>query len=176
MTTQPKLTRRQFLTTLAAAAAGALVAGVVKVEPEPVEDVDVVPVREADLGMAYMVLDGTELTVYHPWAEPAKDDFDDMAWTEPATAWYLTVDGTQATPGPGVRTVMDWDAREDVRGIDLKLAVIMRPGLTTYYYNDGTGWRWRFKREMALYPTYSTDDVPITFEPWEPEPWEPDTQ
>ena len=37
MTTQPKLTRRQFLTTLAAAAAGALVAGVVKVEPEPAE-------------------------------------------------------------------------------------------------------------------------------------------
>ena len=138
MTTQPKLTRRQFLTTLAAAAAGALVSGVVKVEAEPTE-------------------------------------WDDIS-AKPLGPQYLLKDDFEGDPVGGVRTVMDWDAREDVRGIDLKLAVIMRPGLTTYYYNDGTGWRWRFKREMALYPTYSTDDVPITFEPWEPEPWEPDTQ
>jgi len=103
MTTQPKLTRRQFLTTLAAAAAGALVSGVVKVEAEPVAEVDVVP-----LGPQYLL----------------KDDFDDMAWTEPATAWYLTVDGTQATPGPGVRTVMDWDAREDVRGMTMDAGIL----------------------------------------------------
>ena len=138
MTTQPKLTRRQFLATFAAAAAGALVSGVVKVEAEPAE-------------------------------------WDDIS-AKPLGPQYLLEDNFDGDPVGGVRTVMDWDAREDVRGIDLKLAVIMRPGLTTYYYNDGTGWRWRFKREMALYPTYSTDVVPITFEPWEPEPWEPDTQ
>ena len=43
-----KLTRRQFLATAALAAAGALVAGVVKVEPAPVEDVGVVPVEYTD--------------------------------------------------------------------------------------------------------------------------------
>jgi len=85
-----KISRRQFLATLAAAAAGALIAGVVKVEPEPVLDVDVVAAGR------YLL----------------EDNFDG----------YGSVNGTLATPGPGVRTVVDWDAGVDVRGAGLTIA------------------------------------------------------
>ena len=61
MTTN-KLTRRQFLATLAAAAAGALIAGVVKVEPEPVT-LDYWPPEKQ-----VMTLKGGALTVEDTWA------------------------------------------------------------------------------------------------------------
>ena len=122
-----KLTRRHFLATLASAAAGALVAGVVKVEPEPAEwdDIGIKP-----LGPQYLI----------------KDDFGDMSWTEPATDWYLTPeagedvvpveytnactvdtgewDGLFDTQAGPTRTVVDWDAGEDVRGLTLDAGIL----------------------------------------------------
>jgi len=153
MTTQPKLTRRQFLTTLAAAAAGALVAGVVKVEPEPAE-------------------------------------WDDIS-AKPLGPQYLLEDNFDGDPVGGVRTVMDWDAREDVRGIDMTLGswhgsldvqfdypgtngtlprwvdertamvanaqyvvILRRDGAYTYIKNGPDDeWHWAFTEPSGLYPS-----------------------
>ena len=74
MTTN-KLTRRQFLATLATAAVGALIGGVVQVEEPALEaDVQAVPLGR------YLL----------------EDNFDNAG----------SVDGTLATPGPGVRHVI----------------------------------------------------------------------
>ena len=108
MTTQPKLTRRQFLTTLAAAAAGALVSGVVKVEPEPAEWDDI---SAKPLGPQYLLKDDFE-------GDPVGGvrTLRDWAWGEGATLTvhaYDCVWGYRLTAGEWVLVWSDPPTYDD---------------------------------------------------------------
>ena len=129
-----KLTRRHFLATLASAAAGALVAGVVKVEPEPAEwdDIGIKP-----LGPQYLI----------------KDDFGDMSWTEPATDWYLTPEAGEDVRGPAMG-MKDWAWGEGTELTVYAYDCIWRYGLTS-------GGEWVLLWSDS--PTYESGNVQVTF-------------
>ena len=90
---------------------------------------------------------------------------------------YGSVDGTLATPGPGVRTVADWDAGVDVRGAGLTIAdgaiswpasskfvVVQKPGRTIYWFQvkSGDGWQILWTDTLdSLYPVWHPSQEPL---------------